>query len=152
MTTIACNLREMAADTLVVNSGPMYHADKIFRIGLSLVGTAGDGYMSLAFIEWFKSTKRSMHTLQKMIPIEHRDDILMIELRPGGIHLWNGWGVAERIHNEFYAIGSGSMVAIAELKRGESPAKAVMAASDWDENTKGLQVEKLIPTKPKRKR
>lgn len=152
MTTIACNLREMAADTLVVNSGPMYHADKIFRIGLSLVGTAGDGHMCLAFVEWFKSPKRSMHTLQKMIPIEHRDDILLIELNPGGIHLWNGWGVPERIHNTYYAIGSGSMTAIGELRRGLPPEDAVKAASEWDENTRGLQVLKLVPEKGKRKR
>jgi hypothetical protein len=143
----------MAADSRVVTSGPLYEADKIFRIGISLVGTAGDGFMSLAFIEWFRSPRRSMHALHKMIPIEHRDEIYLIELRPGGIHLWNGWGVAERIHNTFYAIGSGSMVAVAGMKYGMTPGEAVRSAMDWDENTGGkIQVETLVPAKPKRKR
>ena len=108
MTTIAVTLTEMSADTAVVNSGPLYHADKIFRVGVSLLGTAGDGFMDLAFLEWFKG-KRNPQTLQRQIPLEHRDDILIVELKPGGIYLWNGWGCGERIHEKFYAIGSGSM-------------------------------------------
>lgn len=144
MTTIACTLTEMSADTAVVNSGPLYHADKIFRIGLSLYGTAGDSYMCLAFIEWLKSAKRSPQALQKQIAIEHRDEIAVMELRPGGIYLWNGWGIAERIHEKYYAIGSGSMVAIHALARGESTSDAIRAAMKWDENTDApIQTEKL---------
>jgi hypothetical protein len=144
MTTIACTLNEMSADTAVVNGGPLYHADKLFRVGVSILGTAGDGYMCLAFVEWFKSTRRSPQSLQKQIPIEHRDSIIVMELKPGGIYLWNGWGVPERIHEKFYAIGSGSMVAIAELTRGVSPADAVKAACRWDENTHApIQTERL---------
>lgn len=144
MTTIAVNLQEMSADTAVVNSGPLYHADKIFRIGVSLYGTAGDGFMDLAFIEWVRSARRSPQSLQKQIPLEHRDDILVVELRPGGIYLWNGWGLAERIHEKFYAIGSGSMTAIHALSRGEATADAVRAAVKWDENTDTpIQTERL---------
>lgn len=144
MTTIAVNLQEMSADTAVVNSGPLYYADKLFRIGVSIFGTAGDGYMDLAFIEWVKSSRRSPQSLQKQIPIEHRNDILCVELRPGGIYLWNGWGYGERIHGKFYAIGSGSMVAMEGLYRGDTPAEAVKAAMRWDENTGGpIQTERL---------
>lgn len=150
MTTIAVDLKGMAADSAVVNGGPLYHADKIFRIGLSLIGTAGDGYMSLAFVEWFRG-KRNMHTLHKMIPIDHRDDIWLVELKPGGIYLWNGWGIPERIHERFYAIGSGSMAAITELARGETPEQAVKSAIRWDENSDcPIQVEMLKPVRRKR--
>lgn len=150
MTTIAANLECMAADSAVVSGGPLYHADKIFRLGLSLVGTAGDGYMSLAFIEWFR-TKRNIHTLHKMIPIDHRDEILIMELKPGGIYLWNGWGLAERIHEKFYAIGSGSMSAIEAMARGATPQEAVKSATRWDENSDGpIQTEFLKPARRKR--
>lgn len=144
MTTIACTLTEMAADTAVANSGPLYHADKMFRVGVSIFGTAGDGFMDLAFIEWVKSSRRSPQSLQKMIPLEHRDDISILEIRPGGIYLWNGWGIPERIHEKFYAIGSGAMVAIEALTRGATPAEAVKSATRWDEYTHApIQTERL---------
>lgn len=140
----------MSADSAVVNSGPLYHTDKIFRVGLSLLGTAGDGYMSLAFVEWFKS-KRNMHTLHKMIPLDHRHEISIVELKPGGIYLWNGWGLPERIHEKFYAIGSGSMAAIAELARGSDTAEAVRAATRWDENS-DAPIQTVLLKPPRRKR
>lgn len=143
MTTIAVNHLEMAADTAVVNGGPLYHADKVFRIGNSILGTAGDGFMCLAFVEWFKG-RRSMYGLHKMIPMDYRSDISIIELKPGGIYLWDGWGVPEKLNEKFYAIGSGSMVAVEAMTRGASPEEAVKSATRWDENTHApIQVERL---------
>lgn len=152
MTTIVANLEAMAADTAVVCGGPLYHSDKIFRIGTSLIGTAGDGYMGLAFVEWFKSPRRSMQSIQKMIPLDNRHEIIVMEVRPGGIYLWNGWGVPERLNEKFYAIGSGSMVAIEALTRGATLQDAVKSATRWDENTHAPIQYESLKAKPRRKR
>jgi hypothetical protein len=152
MTTIACNLECMAADQRVVNSGPMYPADKIFRLGDSLFGTAGDGFMSLVMIEWLQG-KRNKPALRKLFDHHDKDSILVIELNTTGIYLWNGWGVPERVKLTHYSIGSGSMSAQNAMNRGDTPEQAVRSAMTLDENTGGdVQVEYLLPPELKRKR
>jgi hypothetical protein len=149
MTTIAANLECMAADTRVVHGGPYYHADKIFRIGESLFGTAGHGDMSLVMIEWLK-TSRSRPALYKQWADYDRDEIQILELNPRGLFLWTGWGVPERLNEVRFAIGSGAMAAIKGIDSGETPHQAVKGAPDYDEYTGApIQVEFL---KPKRKR
>lgn len=149
MTTIAANLECMAADTRVVHSGPYYHADKIFRIGESLFGTAGDGDMCLVMIEWLKSS-RSRPALYKQWGDYDRNEIQILELNPRGLFLWTGWGLPEALHEARFAIGSGAMAAIKGLDKGEPPKEAVAGAMEYDEFTGApIQVEYL---KPKRKR
>lgn len=156
MTTLAFNRECIAGDTRVVTGGSYYHADKIFRVGNSLLGTAGNGFMCLAFVEWFKSQKRNPFTLHKLIGEEaDRDDILIAEINPGGIYLWDGWGFAEKINDPFYAIGSGAMAALEALRNDHPPEEAVRRAIAHDENTGSpVQVEYLLPPEllPKRKR
>lgn len=149
MTTIAANLECMAGDTRVTTAGAYYHATKLFRIGESIFGTAGDGFMCLVMIEWLK-TSRNRQSLYKQWGDYERDQIELLELNPRGLFLWTGWGIPEPIHEVRYAIGSGQLAALKAMDKGDSPEDAVKGVIDYDEAT-GLpvQVELLAAPKPK---
>lgn len=155
MTTVAITREAIAADTRVVTGSSFYHAPKIFRAGQSLLGTAGAGFACLAFVEWFKSPRRNPQVLHKIFGEYDRDDILIAELNPSGIFLWDGWGYPERINDSFYSIGSGAMAALEAMRSGADPDDAVRRAIAHDENTGSpVQIEYLLPPElsPKRKR
>ena len=146
MTTLAVNRECMAADTRVVTGGSYYHAPKIFRIGTSILGTAGDGFPCLAFVDWFRSPQRKPLVLHRIFNDYDRDSIWIVELNPGGIHFWNGWGYAEKILDEFFAVGSGGQAALEAMRHGLTPEEAVARATTHDENTGApVQVEYLLP-------
>jgi 20S proteasome alpha/beta subunit len=147
----------MAADTRVSAEGaPHWHATKIFRIGESLFGTAGDGFMSLTMIEWLK-TNRSRPALYKIWADYERDGFWLLELNPSGLYIWDGWGVPEKLIDKRYAIGSGAQAALAALDAGMSPEDAVKGATKYDQYSgPPIQVEYVLPpeltAKVKRKR
>jgi 20S proteasome alpha/beta subunit len=138
MTTIAVDLRAgvMAADRRVVTSSSYYHADKIFRIGASLFGTAGHGMQCLAFIEWLKS-RRIPAQLHKLMGDYDREGIIIAELNPLGIFIWDGWGFPEKVRDDVIAIGSGGMAALEAMRHGVSAEDAVRRAMAHDECTGG---------------
>lgn len=148
MTTIAANLECMAADTRVsVDGSAPYSATKLFRIGDSIFGTAGDGMMCLVMIEWLRTSQRSRFQLYKnWSENTERGDCWLLELSPRGLFLWDGWGVPEKILNKRYAIGSGQLAALKGMDKGESPEEAVKAAPDYDQYSGApIQVEYLLP-------
>jgi len=156
MTTIVANLECMAADRRVTNPGAYYPADKIFRIGHSLFGTSGDGFMSLVMIEWLKTVQRNRAALYRnWNENTDKDAIWILELNPSGLYLWNGWGVPEKILLPRYAVGSGQLAALKGIDKGETPEEAVKGAMNYDESTgEEVQVEYLLPSEllPSRKR
>lgn len=157
MTTIVANRECMAADTRVVGAGAMYHSPKLFRIGTSIFGTAGDAMMGLIMVEWLRTPQRNRKQLYgHWNENTDRSECILMELNPSGLYLWNGWGVPEKVMDKSYSIGSGSMSALIALHRGATPEEAVRAAMPVDENTGGdVQVEWLLPpelAKPRRKR
>ena len=152
MTTIAVNRECMAADTRVSTGGAHYHANKIFRIGCSLFGTAGDGDMGLVMIDWLR-TARNRQRLYKEWADYERSEVWLVELNPGGIYLWTGWGVPERLNEERFAIGSGQLAALQALDSGLSPEDAVRSSIRYDQYSgEPLQVEYLLPPELKRTR
>ena len=153
MTTIAANRECIAADTRVTTGSSFYHAPKLFRIGTSIIGTAGDGFACLAFVEWFRSPRRNPHVLQKIFQDHDRDSIWIVELNPGGILFWNGWGYPERILDDFFAVGSGGQAALEAMRHGLTPEEAVLRATAHDECSGApVQVEWLLPPELTRRR
>lgn len=134
MTTIAASLTEMAADSACVTGGPVAEVTKLHRIGNSIFGIAGEVFACLVMIDWLKG-KRDRRTLKWPEEFD-RDGIFLLELSKEGLSFWNGYGVQMPIHNECYAIGSGSMSAMAALKAGADPESAVKIAAELDENTR----------------
>ena len=155
MTTIAVNRECMAADTRVTTGASYYHSPKIFRIGDTLWGTAGDAFACLAVIDWLKTPKRSPFLLHRAFADHDRDSVLLVGLGPEGITLLTGWGTFERVLDDQIAIGSGSMAALEAMRHGSDPEMAVKRAMTHDECTGGhVQVEYLLPPEllPKRRK
>ena len=153
MTTIVANHEGMAADTRVsVDGSAYYHANKLFRIGHSIFGTAGDGMMCLVMVEWLKTAQRNRHQLYKhWTENTERSACWLLELNPSGLYIWDGWGVPERINDKRYAIGSGQLAAIAALDSGSSLEDSVKIAARYDQYSgPPIQVEYLKPQKRKR--
>lgn len=142
MTTIAANLKEMAADRRMVGGGPMVSSRKIVRIGGSLYGGAGDAEAIEMFYAWAMSG-----FAKKEKPVwgaDNRPEFCIMELSKSGIRLWGERLTPYPVDEPFYAIGSGSMSAQAAMYLGLSPEKAVEVAALYDENTgHGVQVETL---------
>lgn len=149
MTTVAVKDGVMAADTRVTDAGPFWHEDKIFRVGSSLFGTAGHGSLCLVLLDWLR-TPRNRDRLYKQIPPEYRDDVRLLELNPGGLVIWDGWGAACRLHDKMFAIGSGAPAALAAMRGGDTAEQAVKVAIGCDEAS-GPPVQ-VLSLKPKRKR
>lgn len=150
MTTIVCNRQGMAADTRCTGPGPMRHETKIYRVGISLFGLAGHASLGFVLLDWLRSP-RNRDRLYKLIPAEYRDEVEIIELNPGGIVIWDGWGAGCRLNDDDYAIGSGGMSALAALRSGADLRASVRMAVGLDEcSGEPIQVEYLKPTKRKR--
>lgn len=152
MTTIAANRECMAGDQRMTDAGPFGHTLKIQRIGLSLFGMCGEAHRCHVLLEWLKTPQRNRPQLYKAFADEDgRYAIELMEISPGGIFLWNGWGVPLPILDKHWAIGSGAMAAMAAMKAGHDPEEAVRIAAQLDEATgPPIQVEYL--KQPKRKR
>jgi hypothetical protein len=150
MTTVAANLQEMAADSACCGEGAIALVTKLHRIGDSIFGEAGGAFEALRMIEWLKG-KRDRRALDKLPSDFDRDSILLLELAPDGLALWNGWGVRMKLKNQFYAIGSGGMSAVMAMKQGKSPADAVTLVPEFDEYTRGpVDVMKLEPKRSRK--
>jgi 20S proteasome alpha/beta subunit len=149
VTTIVCNRQGMAADTRVTSCGPICHEDKIIRVGTSIFGMAGHASLTLVLLEWLR-TARNRDRLYKQITPEYRDEVCIIELNPGGIILWDGWGAGRRLNDSEYAIGSGSMTALGLLRKGASLRDSVAGAIGLDECS-GAPIQ-VLELKPRKKR
>ena len=129
MTVIACNAKEMAADTLVtLDNHPGYHTTKIFRLGDgSIVGGAG-GHGLDDMLAWLRAGE-----IEGNAPVFHEweraPDFVVLRLKPDGIWLYADGVYAERMKERTYAIGSGVDIALYALRHLKAkPADAVRAA------------------------
>jgi hypothetical protein len=82
----------MAADQRMTSSGPLAHIQKIHRIANALYGLCGEISPGFVFLEWLASPKRDRMKLYRMIGEDNRYNFSALELSPGGLALWDGWG------------------------------------------------------------
>lgn len=134
MTTIASNLKEIAADSNVHLEGvgsDAFVGEKIFVANGRLYGVAGedcDG--SILAIEWLQSGGAP-----DFRPAAAGADWTLLELSPLGIAVYNTQLERETCHERVLAIGSGRKVAMYCMKYLKmSPREAVREAckvDDW---------------------
>jgi hypothetical protein len=139
----------MVADNRITGGGAMFHATKIHRIRGSLFGFAGDAMVAMILLKWLTGP-RDIEALHKLIPVDHRTDVDVLELSKDGLAFWNGWGARLPLMDNSYAIGSGSMAALSAVRQGEDPEKAIKHAFGLDECSGVFfqpQVEWLKPKK-----
>lgn len=136
MTTIVANLEGMAADHRCTEDGPpLCHTWKIKRVGESLFGLAGDVMAGLAVLEWLDTPKRNRALLYKMFgeEVQWRYEMVLLELSPHGLALWNAWGIRMPLRDSKYAIGTGGAVALDALENGASLEDSILRALGRDQ-------------------
>jgi len=135
VTTICANLTEMAGDSQVSWDGAKgFLSPKIFRIGASLYGLAGDTFGNV-FIEW---AERGFNQKQKPV-WGHGDDpdFDVLELSPTGLWLWDKHLVRIKVKDVNYSIGSGSKFALVFMRKmGMTPEQAVLECCEFDDYTR----------------
>lgn len=152
MTTIACNMKEMAADTKVSCEGigtDVYSSLKLFTAHGSIYGVHGEDCSGqIRGIEWLQ---------QGAIPDNRPDppaeaDWHILALTPRGIAIYNTWMEKDPLLERCIAVGSGRKVALYCMKfLGMSPAQAVYEAckaDDWTDTP--IYVASLADPVPRR--
>lgn len=125
MTTIAASKKHgmMAADTRVTDGSLVYYTPKIFIIGDSIVGAAGEVENTNKWLEWMRSGKAAEFKKKMKGGFEG------IELtREGKLYLYAGCIAPDEVLDEFYCAGSGSMAALVAMRLGLDPRGAVEQA------------------------
>lgn len=129
MTTIACNLKEIAADSRVTHDGiasDVYTGMKLFVAGSAIYATQGENCLGqMLGIEWLQ---QGAIVQNRPVPPKGADWNLL-ELSPAGMALYNDHLEREVVVADMFAIGSGRKVALYCMKYlGMSPAQAVFEA------------------------
>lgn len=139
MTTIACNRREIAADSRVSwdgVSGHVFSAMKLFPIGKAIYGITGENCTgSIIALDWFRAEKPKDF---RPVPPEfdHDWNWKIIELSVEGIGVYNEHLERDIALEPFAAVGSGGEVAYYCMKeRRMSPAQAVHEACKVDHHS-----------------
>lgn len=155
MTTICATREWMAADQRATDDGPMCHVKKLRYIGDSIFGMAGDCHIAMVVLKWLETPKRNPKALYEMFgekDIAWRYEIVLLELSPDGLALWNGWGVKLPILDDTYAIGTGAHAALAALDRGASPEECIQQAAKRDQYSGVFVQPEVLHLLPKGRR
>jgi ATP-dependent protease HslVU (ClpYQ) peptidase subunit len=134
MTTVACNLQTMAADSFIGNAAGA-RTTKIFKIGNEIIGFAGGLADALRLLEWVQDARRGPPPIPE--DKEDRAAVDMLILRRSGIYMFDGFGVEIKLDGQFAAIGSGAEYAMGAMAVGASPEAAVAVACEYDAGTRG---------------
>lgn len=140
MTIIAYRDGIIAADSRVTVDSEaggtrMFRCEKLFRKTVKdgrkkvpvIIATAGESAPGLVFVDWYGSDKPPPAAL-----IDGNADFTCLILRPDGLYEVDRWCRPEKIIMKFYAIGSGSKVALGAMELGASAKQAAEAACKWD--------------------
>ena len=135
MTTIAANHQMMACDSKVVDGGIVTSVKtKIYKINGDIIGFAGSLSEGMAFVAWYKDQEKDKPPI---------DDTSILLLRSDGLYtMESNFTLLPETTYGFYAIGSGSHIAMGAMMAGADPYEAVKIAAKLD-NDSGGRVRKL---------
>ena len=140
MTTIALRDGVIAADSQETHGdGRIAECKNLYSISGTIIGTAGDSYTGLIFVDWFERGARmedapDLSHVQsdedfECIVIENKDTIYTIN------RFFQKYPV--EMADGFYALGWGSAYAMAAMEMGADAKKAVQIAVKYDAYTGG---------------
>jgi ATP-dependent protease HslVU (ClpYQ) peptidase subunit len=139
MTTVAYRNGIMAADTMALRGSIPRICKKLYRLGDTIIGLAGNLSDGLVFIDWWERG----HDIADW-PIFHMyrgnedaPDISALVLTADGLDLWTEHAQPIPILDDFFAIGSGTAAAMAAMHMGADPIRAVEIAMLVDYSTGG---------------
>ena len=138
MTTVACDGKTMAADTLASDVWGMREKtkDKILRGKDFLIGCSGD---SGQILRWWKTVQHLC--FEELLaagyaPYEKDNDPGLVLASAGSIYRHTA-GTFTRVSRPFHAVGSGRDYALAAMYLGKSASEAVALAREFDLHTGG---------------
>lgn len=149
MTTIACDGKTMAADSCCISehlAPAAYRSSKLYRIGRSIYGEAGDAGGSGKLLQWLRQRASASDPDGVPEPIfeKHERDFAVLELSPDGIFVYEKDCIRNRVLEPRAAIGSGSLVALYVMRQGKGAEEAVFEACTVDDGSRPpVSVEKL---------
>ena len=137
MTTVAANRTSIAADSQVSwEFAKGFKTPKLFRIGNSVYGIAGDNWGNV-FIEWAKTGFNEKKKPQIQVANWDSVDFDVLELAPTGLYLWDKHFVRVELKDHDYSIGSGSKFALVFMRKmNMSPEEAVKECCEFDDYTR----------------
>ena len=138
MTTIAVRDGVMAADTMGHSSEKLCRSKKLFRVSNGdVIGFSGVWIDGKLFIDWYdKGADRDMPPPWRTQGDE-KVNFNALVLTADGIYEWSWELVADRVLDDFWAIGSGSPAALAAMHCGRNAQEAVYIAMEIDPYTGG---------------
>lgn len=135
MTTIAADLKGMAADSKCVFGDIHFRIAKIFRLkDGSLLATAGTSTYTAPFEAAMLAGKKPI--LKDVV----ENDFAALHLTADGLFIYDCTWHADRVLSGKCAIGTGAMVAMSHLINGATLKVAVERACEVDNNS-GLPVQ-----------
>jgi hypothetical protein len=132
MTTLAYRHGVLAADSLTTSNGYRDgQAIKIRKLGPLLVGGCGTSAICEQFVDWVKNGMKGDS------PWTGKDaGNSMVVLPDDTILVW-GHNGPWRSRSDFYAMGSGELLALGAMAHGANAAEAVEAAMRFDVHSGG---------------
>lgn len=143
MTTIAYKDGTLAADSRVTvdseaGGSRNFLCDKLFRkivpVGDSMeeviIATAGESFSGMVFVDWYGSGQPPPDNL-----IVGEADFTVLVLTQAGLFEYDRWCRGIEVKDKFYAVGSGTKVALGAMAMGASAKRAVEIACEFDPYT-----------------
>src|SRR5690242_20657946 len=143
MTTIAYKNGVIAADSRVTvesegGGARNFDTKKLFRKTVQIDGqptdvilaTAGESAPGSLFVEAW-GTGKSLAEIRELFAYSEPDFTILV-VSPKGLFEVDRWCVLEPVYEPFYAIGSGSKIAMGAMEAGASAQKAVEIACKRD--------------------
>lgn len=143
MTVIVYKDGVMAADTQeTVNDVPR-RCIKLYKVGKTIIGTAGDSYTGMMFVDWWKGGAKPKDKPDLTNLDSEEEDFECLVWTEGKLYSVTRLFQMVEINlddHPYYAIGSGSGVAYGALAMGAKAKEAVEIACDYDIHC-GLPIE-----------
>lgn len=143
MTTIVYKNGILAADTQETVGDVPRRCTKLYKIGSDIIATAGESYTGMIFVDWWEKGQ-DKETIPDFTNLDaDTEDFECLVWTKGKLFSVNRLFHMIEINlddHPYYAIGSGSDVALGALATGASAKRAVEIACEYNIHT-GLPVE-----------
>jgi hypothetical protein len=110
-----------------------------------LIGVAGESGPGLVFVDSVFTQAHDVDETRELFTNASADFTALVLTR-NGLFEYDAWYRGELVREQFWAIGSGTKVALGAMEHGASAGEAVRAACRWDVHTRGPVVSaRLLP-------
>jgi len=102
----------------------------------AIIGTQGESFPGLVAEDWYVDNERSTNGVEKP-DFSGEEDFTLLILSRDGLTIMDCWLRPCKVNEKYFAVGSGSKVALGAMYMGATAEEAVKAASKIDPFTGG---------------